>query len=99
MWPEFEFFYLASPGLPIARNAGFARASHAPRAGLSGLADLVPWSCLRDEVVEQFGPAVEEGDLWPPYEYSRCRIVEADGTVENRWMLFSFGLLQTVDND
>ncbi|WP_194818335.1 hypothetical protein [Nocardia sp. XZ_19_385] len=99
LWPDLEFFYLASPDLPIAHNAGFARVAHAPRAALSGLADLVPWSCLRDEVVERFGPAVEEGALWPPYESYRFRIVEADGAVEHRWMVFSFGLLQIVDND
>ncbi|MGV0742893.1 hypothetical protein [Mycolicibacterium sp. XJ870] len=99
LWPDMEFFYLASPELPIAHNAGFARRAHAPRVTVSGLADLVPWSCLRDEVVEHFGPPVEEGDLWPPYESYKFQIAEPGKAVEHSWMVFSWGLLQTTDKD
>ncbi len=96
LWPDLEFYLSGNPRLPIAYDFGFARPADTPAAAPNQLADLRPWACLRDEVIEHFGAPVEEGDRWAPFETYIFKARHADGSVSRFRACFSWNLLQRV---
>jgi hypothetical protein len=97
LWPGLVFYLLGMPGLPVARDFGFARSSVAPPITLDRPEDLQPWAFLRDEVIERFGPPVQEGDIWAPYEEYKFQACGADGRTRQFWTVFSWNLLQHIE--
>jgi hypothetical protein len=96
LWPELVFYLEGIPGLPISHGFGFARLPRTPPAVLDGWEDLRPWAWLRDEVIERFGPPIEEGDMWYPFEEFKFQIHGSDGTSRQFWAIFSWNLLQHI---
>ncbi|WP_156677585.1 hypothetical protein [Nocardia sp. Root136] len=96
LWPDYVFVYLASRDVILAFDGGFVRSADAPRATLNGIEDVRPWACVYDEVVERFGPPVEEGDSWPPFTEYKFQIDGSGGELEEYWLTFSWKLLQSV---
>jgi hypothetical protein len=85
------------PEVPIPHALGFARPLNAPPAVPNGWEDLRPWAWLRDEVLERFGPPIEQGDIWCPYEELKFQIHDAGGNRRQFWAIFSWSLFQCIE--
>jgi hypothetical protein len=97
LWPDLVFYLQGMPELPIPHDCGFARPPRTPPAAPDGWEDLRPWAWLRDEVLERFGPPIEEGDIWRPYEEFKFQIHDTEGTSRESWAIFSWNLLQRIE--
>ena len=97
LWPELVFYLQGLPEVPIPHDAGFARPPHTPPATPSGWEDLHPWAWLRDEVIERFGPPIDQGDNWYPLEEFKFQIHDAGGNSRQFWATFSWHLLQCIE--
>jgi hypothetical protein len=94
LWPELVFYLEGVPEVLVLHDCGFARLPRTPPAAPDDWEDLRPWAWLRDEVIERFGPPIEEGDIWPPYEEFKFQSHAPDGTSRQFWAIFSWNLLQ-----
>lgn len=97
LWPDLVFYLLGAPYSPIPHDFGFARAPEVPTVVLKSTHDLQPWTCLRDEVIECFGPPIQEGESWAPEEEYKFQGCGRDGRSRQFWTVFSFNLLQHVE--
>jgi hypothetical protein len=97
LWPGLVFYLLGAPIAPIPHDVGFARSPDSPSVTLDAPEDLRPWTCLRDEVIECFGPPVHEGDIWAPYEEYKFQARGADGGTRQFSAVFSWNLLQHIE--
>ncbi|MER5640751.1 hypothetical protein ABT095_27855 [Kitasatospora sp. NPDC002227] len=96
LWPELRFEVLLGPaefGAPVL-NEWLVRAAGAP--ALRTLADLLPWSCVVDDVGAAFAPAVpREGSAPNRFQLDFAAAGE-DGRVRPCTADFTWGLLQEV---
>jgi hypothetical protein len=97
LWPELVFYLLGAPPAPIPQDFGFARSPDSLPVTLNAPEDLRPWTCLRDEVIKYFGPPVQEGDIWPPYEEYKFQARGGDGGNRQFSAVFSWNLLQHIE--
>jgi hypothetical protein len=97
LWPDLVFYFHGMPRLPLFHDFGFARPPDTAPVTVQSPADLQPWACLRDEVIEGFGPPVREGDIWPPYESYKFQARPVGGRCREFWTIFSWKLLQQVE--
>lgn len=97
LWPGLVFYLVGRPGLPVAHDLGFARSPQAQPALPDKYTDLRAWAWLRSEVFARFGPPIEEGDIWPPYEEYKLQARDVDGCTRPFWAVFSWNLLQHVE--
>ncbi|MFI0939456.1 hypothetical protein [Streptomyces sp. NPDC021020] len=92
LWPDLRFEVLCAPGGGVW-NEWLVRAPGAAPVELGGTADLVPWSCVVEDVVRAFPPTAP----LPPDAPSRARLaLTAPETGERLVAHFTWGLLQYV---
>jgi hypothetical protein len=95
LWPGLCFEVLLAPGGGGSSwNEWLVRAPGEPSPGLRTAADLVPWSCVVDEVASAYPSVVPlEGDA--PTRWRLAFTDPVDG--KRRVAHFTWGLLQYVD--
>lgn len=93
LWPELVFCIQGRHDSPIPHDRWFARPPHTPPAVPSTWDDLHPWAWLRDEVIERFGPPIDQGDNWHHEDFI-FQINDTDGNSHQFWATFSYQLLQ-----
>jgi hypothetical protein len=95
LWPGLVFCIHGRPGSPIPTDYGLAR-HHTPPAVPGSWEDLHPWAWLRDEVIERFGPRIDQGDN-QGHEDFKFQIDDADGNSRKFWATLSHRLLQQIE--
>ncbi|MEU9045439.1 MULTISPECIES: hypothetical protein [unclassified Kitasatospora] len=98
LWPELRFEVLFGPGeigSPVL-NEWLVRAAGAPVPTLRTVADLVPWSCVVEDVGAAFPPAVPREGSAPTRFQLDFEAPGGDARVCPWTADFTWGLLQEV---